>query len=134
MVVVAGVLRVVPADEPDVETRVAVELGEVPLVRVVPNEVLPDTRRIADGAGKRRRFVAFERASGGDVRRDQGPDVIHSPRSLAGLADRTASVTASPNDRITSSAGMGSITGMSLPNSIGSTPYVDMARSSALRP
>src|SRR6266566_5537235 len=137
VVVIAGVLRVVPADQPDVDARIAVELCEVALVRVVPDERLPDVLCRSDRPGERSSFLALQRARAGGARLDQLFDRGHRRHrfnSLSELVERTAPVTASPNDRTTSSAGSGSTIGMSVPKSIGSTPNVDMVRSRALRP
>ena len=57
MVVVARVLRVEPADQPDVEVRVAIELDEVARARIVADEALPEarlTREVDDQLRERR--------------------------------------------------------------------------------
>ena len=60
VVVVARVLLVRPALEPDVEVHLAVELDERPLVGVVAREIDPEGALTADGGGEVREFLAGE--------------------------------------------------------------------------
>jgi len=60
VVVVARVLLVRPALEPDVEVHLAVELDERPLVGVVAREIDPEGALTADGGGEVRELLAGE--------------------------------------------------------------------------
>src|SRR6202011_4915587 len=117
VIVVARVLGLVPADQPNVDARVPVELDEVALVRVVAHERLPEFRPSADlpGEGGHRSAIQGPAAGGAGV--DQSREGGDRLSSRSGFAETTALVTASPNDATASSAWPGSMTGMSLPKS-----------------
>ena len=120
VVVEARVLLVVPADEPDVEVHVAVELCVDSLVGIVPDEVPPELRLAAEldrelGEARLRKILVCGNPFG-----DPGCDVVHGLIVIrraagSGVSRMTIRSTASPNPRTASSVGRGSITGTSLP-------------------
>ena len=67
MVVVARLLVVHPADQPDVDVRVAVELRVVALAGVVGDEVAPDVGRPSDQGREVGELGPLEVAPGRDV-------------------------------------------------------------------
>ena len=93
VVVVAGVLLVEPADQPNVDMGVAVELGEVALVGVVADEVFPETPLAAEAGGDLDELGPVEVPSGGKSLDEEGSDVVHSNRRV-GLSRQSASATA----------------------------------------
>ena len=108
VVVVARVLRVVPADQPDVDARITVELREVPLVRAVVDMGLPELATLADHARQGCELRQVERAPAGNVLVDEALDVAHRSKSLAGLALSIAVDTACPKDSTVRNMGSGS--------------------------
>src|SRR5439155_3499794 len=98
VVVTAGLLVVEPADQPDVDVQVAIELHVDALVPVVAYQGLPELRPVPD---RRRQLdelrplqIALLRAPPDD----EVPELVHAS-SEVGLSRQRALVTAGPKPR-----------------------------------
>src|SRR5207249_10267993 len=109
----SGLLRQ-PADEPDVDIGVAVELVVEALGGVVALERLPQHLRLADLDRKPRELRPIQVPVGGKTLANPGCDVRHD-KSLLGLSAVISFTTESPKPRMALSVGADSITGTSLP-------------------
>src|SRR5437764_541851 len=78
VVVVAGVLRVEPADQPDVDVRVAVELCEVPRLRIVTNVLGPEARLAAERGREGVELLPGQVLARSDARMDPVAELCHS--------------------------------------------------------
>ena len=114
VVVVAGVLSMGPADQPDVDARVAVQLVVDALVRVVALEWAPEPLFLPEGDGELAEFGAVEVVVGGEPFTDPGRDVRHR-RKEAGLSMVRIFSTDSPKPLMARKVCAGSTTGLSLP-------------------
>ena len=98
MVVVAGLLVVQPADHPDVEVGITVELQVDALAGIVANEVAPQRGRLPHLGREVDQLRAVEVAVAGDTLADEGPGRDHES-SVIGLSRQRASTAASPKVR-----------------------------------
>ncbi len=67
VIVIAGVLAVHPADQPDVDVRVAIELLVLPLLRIVTLELLPEALVLPDLARERVELRSTEVNTGSET-------------------------------------------------------------------
>ena len=67
MIVIAGVLAVHPADQPDVDVRVSIELLVLPLLRIVTLELLPEALVLPDLARERVELRSTEVNTGSET-------------------------------------------------------------------
>ena len=134
VVVVARVLAVDPADEPDVEVRVAIELLDRSARRRRGGRTAPEM--LGRHRARRPAFDIVGR-SRSRVRRNPltqpGREVAHV-KQADGVSDWRTCVTASPKPRTASSVGPESTTGVSLPYTSCPTPNVWTQSSIARRP
>ena len=114
VIVVARVLRVEPADQPEVEVGIAVQLDEVAGTRVVPDEALPEPRLRGELRDEVDQRGPVEIAVLRNPAVDPASQAFH-PRRRDGFRFQRASSTASPKPRTTSSPCAGSSHGASLP-------------------
>src|SRR5438094_3006834 len=141
MVVQAGVLAPGPADQPAVEAMVAVELDVHPLVGAVPDMPAPQLGPLRELRGQLlhllRPDVVVAQAAAQELV-DLGGSVAHRhsvmSSNLSGFRWTTACTAASPISVSARAGGSALMTGMSVPNTICSTPNVAIAHSSASRP
>src|SRR5262249_4732765 len=114
VIVVAGVLAVDPADEPDVQVRVAVELLVEARSRVVAGVGAPDVLRCGQLSREARHRRTIEVRVWRNTLTDPGREIAHA-RRREGVSDWRTWTTASPKPRTASSVGRESTTGVSLP-------------------
>ena len=133
VVVVARVLRVEPADQPEVEMGVSIELNEMTRRRVVADEALPEARLAREVDHELRQCRAIEVRVLGDPLVDPASQSLE-PSSRAGFWWQSASATASPKPRTASRPCSGSRTGTSVPKTSWLTPNVARQSSSARFP
>src|SRR5262249_26722407 len=133
VVVVARALSGQPADQPDVDVRVPVQLVVEALRLVVALERSPERGLPPDLLCQPDEPLAVQVLVGGETFANPGCDLGHI-RSLDGLSAVISCTTESPKPPIALRVGSGSITGTSLPYTSWCTPKVSMQSSIARRP
>src|SRR6478752_1056588 len=120
---------------------VIVEPGVDALLVAVPDEVLPQLGALGQLAGQRLGLLRIQVVVAQPLAEEAvqiGVVVAHGrsiwSNSLRGLVRATASSTAAPRSVSARPSGSGLMTGISVPSTICSTPYVAMPHSSASRP
>ena len=116
MVVVAGVLALRPADQPDIDVGVAVQLCVLALGRVESHVIAPDALLRGDRGGESSEYGTIEIRVGDQPTGEPGSDVdVGHDMSRLGVSCVTKRSTDSPKPFSASRVGAGSTTGKSLP-------------------
>src|SRR5207247_5623186 len=114
VIVVTRVLRVEPADQPDVDVGVAIQLSEVALLRVVADEVVPERTLVPQASRELGHVRALEVLPRRESFLEPRADVGH-PKRRVGLSRQSATATACPKRRTSRKVGRGSTIGASIP-------------------